>query len=200
MKPEALVNILSNSDEPITTEMVNWYVQRTDRHVDLVQKYCRLIHDLMPERWDGLIEAGEEHDASKYQEPELGPYIALTWRYKAKDDGFEYKPSVDMEKRISEVTFHHIVNNAHHPEFSDPNASEDNLNPNDRHKNPDKAVDATRMSDLMVAEMVADWCAMSEERGNTPKEWADKTVNKRWMFTPAQTSLIYELIKSVWAS
>jgi len=63
----------------------------------------------------------------------------------------------------------------------------------------DKMVDATKMSDLDIAEMTADWAAMGEERGNSPKEWADKNVNKRWKFTKDQEKLIYELIKSVWA-
>ena len=54
------------------------------------------------------------------------------------------------------------------------------------------------MIDDDIKEMVADWCAMSEEKGNTPKEWADKVVNKRWKFTSEQTKLIYTLIDKCW--
>lgn len=59
---------------------------------------------------------------------------------------------------------------------------------------PDKMVDATKMPDLYVCEMVADWLAMSEEKGTKAQDWADKNVGVRWGFTDYQKSLIYELI------
>ena len=59
-------------------------------------------------------------------------------------------------------------------------------------------VDASEMTRLDIAEMVCDWCAVSEERGNTPKSWADKNVNVRWEFTDEQKDLIYELIDGIW--
>ncbi len=40
--------------------------------------------------------------------------------------------------------------------------------------------------------------AMSEEKGGTPKNWADKNVNVRWKFTDKQKDLIYELIEKIW--
>ena len=67
-----------------------------------------------------------------------------------------------------------------------------------RDKPPEEMIDATKMPDLDIAEMVADWCAVSEERGNTPKSWADKNVNVRWKFTDEQSDLIYEIIDAVW--
>ena len=39
---------------------------------------------------------------------------------------------------------------------------------------------------------------MSEERGNSPQEWADKVINKRWKFTDEQVKLIYELLNNIW--
>lgn len=56
----------------------------------------------------------------------------------------------------------------------------------------------TGMPDLDVAEMCADWMAMSKELGGTPKDWADKNVNVRWKFTEAQKKLIYEIIGECW--
>jgi hypothetical protein len=41
--------------------------------------------------------------------------------------------------------------------------------------------------------------AVSKERGNTPKSWADKNVNIRWKFNDDQKDLIYELIENVGA-
>ena len=54
------------------------------------------------------------------------------------------------------------------------------------------------MTDVDIAEMVADWMAMSEERGGHPKEWADNNVNKRWEFSRGQCNLIYKIIEKVY--
>jgi hypothetical protein len=51
------------------------------------------------------------------------------------------------------------------------------------------------MPNMDIAEMAADWMAMSEEKGTEPKDWADKNVNVRWNFTPKQVDLIYELLE-----
>ena len=59
-------------------------------------------------------------------------------------------------------------------------------------------IDSTKMPDLALAEMVADWCAMSEEKHTDPIDWARKNVNVRWKFTDSQTKLIYDLIEKIW--
>ena len=180
----------------LTEEIEKHFVDRTNRHIKLVQKYCKLIAS----EWSGLeelIERGEKHDASKFGSDELVPYIWLTWRYKCKDDGVECNLPDGMEDDIDKATEHHILSNAHHPEYHQ-SETEGLLNKEDRDAPPDEMVDATGMSDLDIAECAADWCAMSEERGNTPREWAEKNVNVRWKFTPEQESLIFDLIDSVW--
>jgi len=182
-----------------TPEMDKHFRTRTDRHIALVRKYCGKLASV-PMHLDGIIERGEVHDDSKYAEPEMTPYIWLTWRYKCKDDGTECVLPSGYDGaggKIAKATEHHILANAHHPEFHQ-GRTDELLNPADRDKPPAKIVDATKMSELDIAEMVADWCAMSEERGNTPREWADKNVGVRWKFTPSQKALIYKLIDSVW--
>jgi len=179
-----------------TPEIKKYFETRTKRHISLVQKYCGIIAKKFPEM-EGIIARGKAHDASKYGKDELEPYIWLTWQYKCKDDGVDPKLPEGMQARIDRAAEHHILNNAHHPEFHQSKKT-GLLAKGDRDGIPDKAIDATKMSDLDIGEMVADWCAMSEERGNTPKSWADKTVNKRWLFTPKQTKLIYKLIGTVW--
>ena len=57
-------------------------------------------------------------------------------------------------------------------------------------------IDATKMPDLDVAEMVADWCAVSEERGNHPKTWADKNVNVRLKFTDDQKKILGQVYEN----
>jgi len=172
---------------------------RTNMHIELVQKYCEKIADTW-EGFEGLIERGEVHDQSKFEEPELDPYIWLTWRYKCKDDGTECKMPEGMEDEIIEATKHHILNNDHHPEahqFRQENLFDEEND--DRDGPPDDPVDASRMDKLDIGEMVADWCAMSEELGsNTPREWAEDNIGVRWTFEPEQEELIYTLIDSVW--
>ncbi len=138
------------------------------------------------------------HDDSKWEDPEYTPYVWLTWRYKCKDDGIELELPDGMDERIQKATWHHITVNKHHPEYWDDNASfESNLNSKDRDKPPENPVDATKMDDISLAEMVCDWNAMGLERGNTAESWADKNVNVRWLFTDDQVENIYKWIKDL---
>jgi hypothetical protein len=176
-------------------EVYDHFIDRTDRHIDLVRKYCKKLSAHPAGK--GLMGRGESHDESKYKKPEIEPYMWLTWRYKCKDEGVECTLPEGMEEQIEKVTIHHILNNSHHPEFHQDHKV-DLLNSSDRDKPPEEIVDATKMPDLDIAEMVADWMAMSEERGNRPKEWVDDNVNVRWKFTDDQRGLIYDLIDYGW--
>jgi hypothetical protein len=133
------------------------------------------------------------HDASKFEAPEYDPYVWLTWRYKCKDDGIPCVLPTGMEARINAATEHHILGNAHHPEAHQKRRS-GLLNTADRDLPLREMIDATAMTVLDIAEMVADWAAMSEERGNTARAWADQNVNVRWRFTAAQVDFIDRLI------
>jgi len=174
---------------------LNHFVERTNRHIKLVEKYInKIIKNFSG--YDDLYDRIELHDKTKFENPELEPYVYITWRYKCKEEGIDFPISEDMENRMVDATLHHIKNNKHHPEYHTEQI-DDLLNKNDRDK-PNSLIDAEKMPNIDIAEMVADWCAMSEERGNTPREWADKNVNIRWKFTEDQTNLIYELIDGVW--
>lgn len=179
-----------------TKEMIDWYEKRTKRHIELVGKYCQKIADRFPE-FKELEERAKVHDDSKFEEPEETPYVWTTWKYKCKDDGKEFDVPEDIEDKMHEATEHHVLNNSHHPEYHCGKKS-GVINKEERDKPPKEKIDATKMPDLDVAEMVADWCGVSEERGNSPKSWADKNVNVRWKFTDKQTDLIYKLIDGVW--
>jgi hypothetical protein len=179
-------------------EMVDWFEKRTAKHIKLVQKYCKKIADY-DDYFAELIERGKVHDQSKYEDPEIDPYVYISWKYKCKDDGKEFEVPKDIDDQMNKATEHHIRNkqNKHHPECHCEKEVA-LINRKDRDKPPDEIVDATKMPDLDLAEMCADWFAMSEEKGGTPKNWADKNVNVRWKFTDEQKDLIYELIEKVW--
>ena len=187
-----------NGTDKEQSDMQAHFEKRTKRHIQLVQKYCKHIYERTV-GFGGIIGRGEVHDESKYGDDELEPYVWLTWRYKCIDDGMECKLPDGMEDKIHEATKHHILNNRHHPEFHQKETS-GLLNNDDRDKPPSKIIDATKMTDLDIAEMVADWCAMSEERGNSPRSWADKNINIRWKFTKKQTKIIYDLIDLAWGT
>ncbi|MFA7219306.1 MAG: DUF5662 family protein [Synergistaceae bacterium] len=183
--------------ENLDKQMRAWYEKRTNAHIDRVQKYCKKIAEF-DDKYNELIERGKVHDQSKFEDPEIDPYIYITWKYKCKDDGMDFQecnPPDDIEDQMFNATMHHIKNNRHHPEF---HAEEAHLNKNDRDRPPDEKVDATKMKDIDIGEMVCDWCAVSDEKGGTPADWAKKNINVRWTFTDEQEALIYELIDAVW--
>ena len=177
--------------------MEDWFQKRTNNHIDLVAKYLRKLEAKFPKVLGGITDRIPQHDKSKFQDPERGPYVIVTWQYKCKDDGVPFEVEDETKERMNLATQHHVKNNAHHPEYHSPQEV-DLINREDRDKPPEQMVDATKMPPRDIAEMIADWCAMSEEKCNTPREWADQNVNVRWKFTPKQKKLLYVLIDSVW--
>lgn len=190
-----IYKIAGNEEKPENyDEMKDWFYKRTDKHIKLVQKYCKKLADY-DDKYSELIGRGKIHDQSKYKDPEVEPYIYVTWDYKCKDDGVDFKRPEGMDDKMDEATEHHINNcsNAHHPECHSDKKGK--INRENRDKAPDEMIDATKMKDIDVAEMCADWVSMAQEKGNTAKSWAEKNVNIRWKFTDEQENLIYELIK-----
>jgi len=176
----------------VKTEMVEWFNSRTNKHISLVRKYGDMIADNYPE-YDELIDIVRNHDASKFVEPEHTPYIHISWKYKCADKGVDYKIPDGIDD--TSATLHHVKNNKHHPEYW--STQDDVINSENRDK-PKEVIFAQDMPNIYVAEMVADWCAMSEERGGHPKDWADKNVGVRWDFTEEQIEIIYDIINNIW--
>jgi hypothetical protein len=167
--------------------MRDWFVERTRTHIDAVQRYAAVLDQAVP----GLAERTRTHDLSKFEAPERDPYILITWRYKCRAEGRPFEVTAEQEDAMHEATVHHVRTNRHHPEFHDPSSS---INRHDRDRPPDRPVDGTGMSDVDVAEMVADWLAVGAELGTSAREWADKNIGSRWLFTDRQESLIYDLL------
>ena len=189
------ITIIAN--ETPTQEMTDWFEKRTKNHIKLVQKYAEIISKNFPQ-YKELIAITEKHDKSKFEDPEFHPYIYTTWQYKLKGEGRNFVISDFMLEKMNNATNHHVKNNKHHPEFWTDNKEENLINKDDRDKKSDKIVDATKMKDIYIAEMCADWCAVSEERGSSPVDWADKNGNIRWKFTDKQKDIIYKILNAVW--
>lgn len=194
---------VSSVDNPlskiITPEMTNWYYKRTHNHINLVQKYCRIIQDKFGDRFIGLIENARYHDKLKLEEPELTPYIIITWDYYCNDNKIKFDISDDIRKNLYKATEHHVTNSPHHPEYwQDRKENILDINSRDGTTIPNGMIDATKMPDIYVAEMCADFCSMSEERHNTPFEWFSKVNGIRWKFSEKQIILIISILEKIW--
>jgi len=177
----------------ITQEMIEHFTARTNKHIELVQKYLAKIQEL---NWvdNSILEKEMDHDASKFIEPEYTPYLYVAWKYKCQRDGVEFNPPPEVVKAMAEATFHHIKFNPHHPEYWDDSVEIDCLNVLNRDRPSGVLVNAINMPVEYVASMCADWLAMSEEKGTDPFRWAEDNINVRWLFTPRQVSLIYDIL------
>lgn len=178
-------------------KMRDFFEKRTKKHIELVQKYCKKIEDYDKNRFEGLLEKSKDHDKSKFEDPELEPYVYITWKYKCEKDGIKFDCPEYIDEKMNKATQHHVANNHHHPEHHCDRKS-NLINKNDRDKPPSEIIDATKMPDISIAEMCADWMAVSEEKNTNPKNWADKNINIRWKFNDSQKELIYKLIEDIW--
>jgi hypothetical protein len=190
-----------------TDEQEKYFEERTQKHIALVNKAIEKIAHANPEfkEFDSneLIENGKKHDAAKLQEPERTPYISITWRHKLEKEKDEHDPINDKgyqrpglldKKEENDATLHHITTNSHHPEYWLADKSEANINSKDRDKS-DHIINASKMDNLSVAEMCADWQAMAEElQKNTALEWYEKQKDKRWRFSESQDKLIRKIL------
>jgi len=155
--------------------MLNHFVQRTLKHIQRVQKNIELLVSAFP-LLDPVVMARKscEHDLVKFREPELTPYIWMTEKYRRENLKLpELEISDDLQKQMDQAVQHHYKSCPHHPE---------------NHS------DITGMSLEDIAEMVADWHAMSQEFGSSTKTWADNNIEKRWKFSPEQKDIIYQFI------
>lgn len=186
-------------------EKEQWFEDRTKRHIELVNKAAEMIATYPKEEFrqfdvNQLVDNCKNHDKSKFEEPERTPYIGISWRHKLEDKDFDpingkgYQTPGKLEKKEeNDATLHHITTNSHHPEYW--NKENANLSAECRDES-DNCIDASKMSNLAIAEMVADWQAMSWElKKNTAREWFNKQKDVRWHFSPEQEKLIDKLLK-----
>ena len=172
---------MCNNIEKKLDMISSYYYDRTIKHINLVKKYGEKINKDF-----------SNHDIDKLTDKDLIIWYAfLTW----KQANITFIYPFD-KKLIDKATFKHIKNNYHHPEYWDDSVI-DFVRDNDGLDN--KITDASKMPNSAIYEMCADWCAMSEELNeNTPFDWADKTINKRWKFTNNQINKIYKTLNTMW--
>ena len=164
-------------------EKDDFFHKRTNEHIERVQNAAKKIVDEFPE-YNELLEQVKDHDSTKFEEPEMTPYIELTWNKKEGKN--------TSSKEMDEATLHHIKNNKHHPEYH--NKDKADIDSTNRDSSIE-CIDASNMDDISIAEMVADWQAMSEElKTNTSREWYDDVKDERWSWSKKQEDLIDKLL------
>ena len=131
---------------------------------------------------------------------------SLSKKYGQGYETYEGLPE-DEAKVYNAATVKHILNNPHHPEYFANRTDRKRIETQFTRDNPPMAIDCTKMTDEAILEMCCDWCAMSEEFGNTPWEWFDKTValtswydatRYRWVFNDHQYDLIVSTLERLW--
>jgi len=188
-------------DEKDDIDLEQHFEDRTNYHISLVNKYLDKIISLKDSRIDLAVlkQEKESHDESKFEETEYEPYVKITWNYYLKDHGKKANFSQNELKEMQLATFHHVKTNKHHPEAWDENVTIKSINQDNRDRPSGNIVNATKMPLSYIACMVADWCAVSEERSTTnPVEWENANINKRWKFTQEQVDFIYELLNKIY--
>jgi hypothetical protein len=167
--------IMNSLNLAITPEMQNYSDQRTQKHIDRVEKnYQELAAKF------NLNDQPRLHDDSKMNSlEEASPYVWVNWWYKCKREGHPIVLEPSVKAATDAATMHHILNNRHHPEFY----SEDPVKLGDNRDKLERAINIKEMPIEDVAEMVADWQAMSQElKTNTARDWFEKVDEKRWIF------------------
>ena len=168
------IALKESQPQPTWNEKENLFAYRTAYHIQLVNSCAMDIVNAYPE-FKELLSRAEKHDESKYLEPEATAYVELTWKKKCENEKIPYIcHDPNMKSKIDIATLHHIKHNRHHPEFH---------------------ARVEDMTDLDIAEMIADWAAMGLELGNNPRTWYEKVSKEKYSFSDKQKQLIDRLLK-----
>ena len=161
------------------------FTKRTLEHIERVKKNALIIYEYDPIRFKLILDIADAHDASKFKEPEFTPYVQLSFYYMCKRAGETCDTHPELMEQIKDAVFHHIKNNRHHPEYYFDKTKRDRGG---------QIIDAIKMPAISIAEMVCDWQAMSQEMKNNAEDFAKAVIDKKYIFSPDQVNLIYELI------
>lgn len=108
-----------------------------------------------------LLDKGMSHDASKLSNDEKKFYVEPVWRLNTENVEYGSEEYKRLTAQMGAGLRHHLAENDHHPEFFYP-YSVQTLN------------DPIRAMDLFaLIEMICDWIAAAERKGNSPGLAAD---------------------------
>lgn len=156
-----------------TKEMKDFFDRRTRDHIARVKNNLSILADAGFIGHDEATVRGLNHDYTKYGDDLKEPYVWLTWFHRNGKDASIYPEGVEDEVEVA--TDKHVSSEPHHPEYY---------------------TNASEMSSDDIAEMVADWTAMSQELDSNIYEWVSKQKDKV-AFTTAQWKIVDEMVDTI---
>ena len=164
-----ILKLLESVDIP--EDVDHRFKSRTSNHIDLVHRNMRTLG----KKWPGADRSeypsrGSLHDKSKFESPEYPAYAWLQKWYDSDKDDSIYPEGIQAQ--VETAKEHHLSNNKHHPDYWS---------------------DVKDMEDIDLAEMVSDWAAMSEEKGDDVYKWMADNLPKHG-FSEQQIKKIYDMM------
>lgn len=166
---ETVLNYLNQIKQEYQEKMEKNFINMTKAHHNLVNQFGAKVGKSYP-----------QHDFDKFKQPLLSKYC-LDWKKK-------YYGLNQQEKELfRQAMEEHHKSQTHHPEYWGKAGGHGRIHVENI------------MPDDAIIEMCADWCAKAKEYGNTPFEWADENIGKKWKFDKHQIDLIYKTLKQMWS-
>lgn len=140
----------------------------------------------------------EGHDNDKFNELYV-PYVFISLGYNK-----DFKEAIGIDEELDTfmrwATYEHVTKNPHHPEYWDLEAAKINADVTfeDRDKPRNTVIDATKMPNNYLEEMICDWASVGAERGNSPQSWLESGVNVKWKFTDEQLDFMWATMEKIW--
>jgi len=182
----------------ITKEMLDYYMERTNKHISLVKDVFYKSYLKLDLHYTELLNLSDEiecHDKTKFSKELMFHYILITWNYKCIREGIDFIIPNNIAMEMTKATELHCKLEKHHPEYW---SSQTNVVNPDNRDVPLKCINVTNMNKLSMIQMVIDWCAVSIERNNTPMSWFKSNLNVRWHFNEDQVQFINKMIDIFW--
>ena len=165
-----------------TQEEIDKFVNYRANHIALVRRLGRVLFDL------DLT----EHDKDKI-ECDADDLNLYALRNAMLDGG--YRPLKNDKVILNNLAGRHVKSQKHHPEYWDDAITVDSFN----YEEP-PVVNASKMPDRYLKELVCDWSAVAIKLNKGIFQWFNKTCtgsNPRFKFTPRQKCIIIDSLLKV---
>ena len=194
--------VLSNAE--LAAWIFRYYVERTKRHMQLVRICAEKLQPYF--KFHGMSEQFawrcENHDKDKFSGNEHMAMYALACPLYTYHNLYDIKQEAKDAYENIEWPKHYALNE-HHPEHymkqPDPAKEEFVISDEELVDFFNKKYCRSPLSGrvpllLALGEMVADWMAVSLERGGSAREWWLKNKGSRWTFGPKYTEVIESIL------
>ena len=165
-----------------TQEEIDKFVDYRANHIALVRRLGRVLFDLDL----------SEHDKDKI-ECDADDLNLYALRNAMLDGG--YRPLKNDKVILNNLAGRHVKSQKHHPEYWDDAITVDSFN----YEEP-PVVNASKMPDRYLVELVCDWSAVAIKLNKGIFQWFNKTCtgsNPRFKFTPRQKCIIIDSLLEV---